>query len=244
MKTKFNLANINICFVLLFCLFCVINNGWGQSLEGSDMPKWVVGDTWDVDAVYYSKGWGLAFSDPKMEQEKLKPHVFARYMVKIEVTAERKYGDIECWQLDFTPNEKDKIPRSISGQKYRILVSKEDGSIKEILCLSGENHRNPQLVDVNGITVLRNAPYGFPLEIISWGTNKITGVNKTILTATRNEAAVGNEKYKELIVRQGTNEVTHIKQKWAKNAKWWSEYEKLTAGHKDLDAKLIGKDSR
>lgn len=240
MRTRFKLTDIY--FALWFCFFCVINNGWGQSL---DVPKWMVGDFWNVDVILYSRGWRLAFSDPKMEQEKLKPHVFARYTMKIEVTAERKHGDTDCWQLDFTPSEKDKTPRSVHGQKYRILVAKEDGSIKEIFRISGENLGNPQqLEDVDGITVVYKAPYGFPLEIIPWRTNKVEKVKKTVLTASKSETSVGNEKHRELIVKQGTNEVPRIIQKWEKGAKWWSEYERYVSGHIELQSKLIEKDSQ
>lgn len=239
MKIIFKLAGIS--FAVWFCFFCVINNGWGQSVEA---PKWVVGDTWDVDIILYSRGWGLAFSDPKMEERKHKPHVLARYTVKIAVTADLKCRDIDCWQLDFIPMEKDKTPPGIREQKFRVFVSKENGSMIDIVCLSGENFGEPKPRDIDGITILRYAPYGFPLEIIPWSTNKFTGVNKTILTVAKNESILGNEKHKELIVRQGTNEVPRITQKWAKGAKWWSEYERYISGHIELQAKLIEKDSQ
>lgn len=240
MQAKFKLVNVNLAFWV--CFLCVSTYVWGQNLEGSDVPRWVVGDIWDVGTILYSRDWGLAFSDPKMEERKHKPHVLARYTVKIEVTAERKHRGVECWQIDFTPDEK--APLSVREQKYRILVSKEDGSIIELSCLSGENFGDPTPKDVDGITVIYDAPYGFPLEIIPWTTNKVAGVNKTFLTATRNETIVGNEKHIELVVRQGTNEVPRIKQKWAVGAKWWSEYEKYTAGHIELHAKIIGSTSR
>ena len=205
--------------------------------------NWKVGDKWEVATTLYARDWMLSFGNPIAEEKKNIPKVLSSYIVTVEITDILLKKDIECWQIDFIPS--DEAPIGVREQNYRVWISKNDGSICGIKRLAGKNIGNPELCDIDGVSVLINSPYGFPLDVIPWGfPNDIVKEqnNKTLdqlhpLSASRKETMSGNKCQVELNVQKGEQEILHVSQKWGQK-NWWLEYEKFSHGHKELYAKL------
>lgn len=210
----------------------------------SDVPhsRWKVGDTWEIEVTLYSRDWMLFFGDPTKEESKDLEKVLGQYAVVAEVTAKVSRDGVDCWQIDFVPDEK--APVGVREQKYRVLVSTIDGSIRELSRIEGENVGNAEIEDVDGYTVLKNAPYGFPLEMIPWEpVQKKTKMKQPSprrhqLSAERKETAVDGMKELVLDLKEGAKERSSVRQKWGQGNRWWSEYQKYNRGHKELQAKL------
>lgn len=204
--------------------------------------KWKVGDKWEIDTTLYSMGWMLSFSDPKMEKEKNKDGVHSQYIVTAEITAAVTRKGVDCWQIDFTPSEQ--APPSTREQRYRVWISKVDGSMKDFACLAGVDYRSPTLREIDGITILSPTPFGFPFEFIPWNLENWTkrkaptsrGSNELFITCK--EMVTNTEREASVAVCIGSKVITSVRQKWDREKNWWTEYEKVTEGHKELVAKL------
>jgi hypothetical protein len=210
----------------------------------SDAPHscWKVGDTWEVDVTLYSRDWMLYFGDPVEEESKDLEKVLGQYTVVVEVTAKVSHEGVDCWRIDFVPDEK--APEGVREQKYRILVSTMNGTIRDLSRIEGENVGNHEIEDVDGIPVLKNAPYGFPLEMIPWKpVHKKTKTKKSSprrhkLSVERKETTVDGAREFTLDLKEGVKKLSSVRQKWGQGNRWWSEYQKHHRGHKELQAKL------
>lgn len=202
--------------------------------------EWKIGDSWAIDTTLYSRDWILSFSDPKMEAEKNNPKVLASYVVKVQVTGQAVIDGTKCWEVDFEADES--APKGVREQKYRISVSQEDKSIKKITRLEGKNLGNPTIERVGNIVILKDAPYGFPIETIPLEMeNESGGARKgSVLSASRTEKHVEGKKEMDmsLSLKKDEREIMRVRQKWSHGAKWWAEYEKYTRGHKEIHAQV------
>jgi hypothetical protein len=120
---------------------------------------WKIGDKWEVETTLYSRDWMLYFGDPLQEKGKNLEKILAQYTVFVQVTAKVSREGVDCWQVDFVPDQK--APAGIREKKYRIWVSAEDGAMKGMSAMEDRNGGNIQVEDVDGIPVLKNAPTDF-----------------------------------------------------------------------------------
>lgn len=227
---------------IVFIIMATALTTLAQGEARAPQSRWMIGDRWVVECVLYDRGWALSLSNPSSNEEGISERVLAEYAVLVEVTARIPLEGLDCWQLDFTPDEN--APAGVREQKYRILVSTTTGLIKSIFRLKGEERGSAVVEDVSGIPILENAPYGFPLETIPWDTDRpIKNVaeptpNKRLLSVERKETRVNGAIELALELKAGPKTLSSVSQKWDQGNRWWSEYEKYNRGHKELQAKL------
>ena len=217
---------------------------YAQSNPDAPHHRWKVGTKWDVEVTLFDRGWMLAFSDPVKEKEKHAERVLGQYAIVVEVTDKVSHKGVDCWQIDFDPDEK--APAGIREQKYRIWISTKDGAIRGLSQMEGQNVGNAEVEDVDGLPVLKNAPYGFPLEFIPWeevqkkAETKQSSPRRNKLSVERKETAVDGAKELSVILKVGEVTLSSVRQKWGQGSDWWTEYEKHNRDHKELRAKLKG----
>jgi hypothetical protein len=208
-----------------------------------DVPysRWAIGDSWEVDVTLYSRDWMLSFRDPAKEADKARDRILGRYSVFIEVVAKVSCEGVDCWQIDFVPDEN--APGGVREQQYRILVSAEDGAIKRLLRTKGLAVDRAEIENIDGVDLVKNCPYGFPLEIIPWEQPlkktklKQLSPRRHQLSTERKVVVVGNVKELSMEVKEDADQRSVVRQKWSQGS-WWTEYEKYYRGHLELRAKI------
>ena len=201
--------------------------------------KWSIGDKWEIETTVYARGWVLSYSNPNRRQRAQKDRIFARYTLTAEVTGKAMVDDVECWKVDFTPQED--APKGFK-KTYRTFVSARDGSVRKISLLSGRRTAHPSLRNFSGIRVLTKPPYGFPVEMIPWqvavGIGQGASAENGKGSAIRRESLDGETREIEIEVHGGWHEHTRLRQTWKVGDNWWTTYEKTIKGHKDLEARI------
>jgi hypothetical protein len=70
------------------------------------------------------------------------------------------------------------------------------------------------------------------------GKTKPSSPRRHQLSVERNETAIDGTHELDLAVKEGSDKILSIRQRWGQGANWWNEYEKYNRGHKELQAKL------
>jgi len=226
----------SICWLLII----------GES-SAEEALNWEIGDSWKTGITLYSRDWMLCFSDPKIEAKKHEPTVLGRYIVEIKVTGMEMIDNVNCWQLDFVPE--DLAPEGIRKQRYRILVSQEDNNIRTCRRLVEGNEiksENVYMPEEDGIKLMPLETYGFPLEILLYAgqtnsdPNSQEGQKKlSKLIVNRIEKSERGAKHIDSIVTQDSQELARVIQIWPAASKWWAKYVKYTEGHVEMEASVM-----
>ena len=188
---------------------------------------------------------GLTSANPRAEARKNIPGVLAEYTVTVLISGASDVKKVPCWHVDFTPSEK--AAPGIEGT-YRIYVSKQDGVVRQIKRITGKDVNSPELIRCATTTFMHRAPTGYPLELLPFSTRTeekaIQGKNSYPLLITNrlsvkmmganvNTATmIGIMRYKHEAEAESV-----VKHKWPVGAKWWTEYEKYTQGHLEIQAR-------
>ena len=197
---------------------------------------WKVGDSWNISVELYSRDWMIDFRNPERERLKNVPRVLARYTMHVKISGKEQVSEPSCLQVDFIPGKD--APSGIREQQYRVLVAKENGSARKLIQLTGKQQGNPSVVTLEDVTMIRNAPYGFPLEFLSV-KRKIAAKSKdgTLFLTVNTE--VTDQSVMEVRLKIRDEEESMVRQRWVAGANWWNEYEKDYMGHKEVHARII-----
>lgn len=228
-KTKFC-----VCVWIFSVLFSLLSASENEIF----IPKWKIGDTWEVYVTSYYRGWALAFSDPELEAKKNEPVIQGEYTVTIEIFGEDNLDNLECWIIRYSTD--DKAPRFFKNLNYKSYISKKTGSIIKILEVNNtiETDTNPSIDDYYGI-ILDSQIYNVPIKAIPWIFKKEKDKKSRfdiILTKKINT----QEKKLLLTIKDSIDDEIYstLSQTWKDGDNWWSEYEETIQGHIEMKAVL------
>ncbi len=237
-------------FLFLASIFFVLNvaDSFSQTETKEDVgPKWNVSDRWKIGVTLYARSWLLSSSDPQVESRKNEPSILGHYLIDVRIIGREAFQEIPCWKLEYLPDNT--APTGIRQQRYHVLVSQRDYSIKNIKRLTGAKGQwigDIPLACLDDIAMIPGETYGFPFEIFNMKSGskdqnfrKNEGKEFELIQSEmqidnifRTERIFGNLKE--------SKEQQRIVLRTQKNAKWWSEYEKFNQGHKEIYAVTCG----
>ncbi len=236
--------NKQIFLILSFVLIVTCPVCFG--LEGYEPHlKWKEGDSWTLDIEYYISGsytGGKIISAPR-----------GRYTMQVKVAGSRRLGSTECWLLSFVPGNN--LPVNIDKLEPVLLISKHDGtamSYIQYMMYNKPKHwdsyvESEEVINAGGRKFPeRVPPYGYPAYFMlpkgetdetywgkrrKFGKKRKKGFSRSYRIA---EKDINGERHIEMTRTYAGSETKRIKQRWVKNAKWWSECEEIYHGYKRL----------
>ncbi len=173
--------------------------------------------------------------------------------MQVKITGSRRLGNTECWLLSFVPA--DNLPVYIERFEPALLISKPEGAPLSFTRFPDRDIdywksfvESREVRNVGDRKFPRtDPPYGYPAYFLIptgetdetyWGKNRRKFGKKREKDFSRSyriaEKNTGDERHTEITRTYTGNEIKRIKQKWVKNAKWWSECEVYKHGYKRL----------
>ena len=192
--------------------------------------NWKAGDSWELELEVYprSHAWAFIAVPPNFEPK-------YRYRMTVRIAGTESVEGVLCWQVDFNPAAS--APPELRDPT-RVLIGVESGWVRRLQC-SGEI-LDDSLSDVGGRSVLFDPPIGLPAEMYFFEQRQSevrpAGSPQWIQYQRRDPLPVV---VLETSLFSGDKPKVTVKQVWRKGDKFWSEYERLYNGRRELRARVV-----